>query len=124
MIEFHRGGGIPKAAEMIARFGSLKRAFNLVQRETGAVQIWEESAQRRREDLLVYLNHFFMPFTRSIRNSPAARVSTRRARGWTSGRCGNDRHARGLEPASTRESAETAGAPGSPPFQGRNRIIN
>jgi DNA phosphorothioation-associated putative methyltransferase len=42
------------AAELIARFGSLKRAFNLVQRETGT-QTWETSAQRRREDLLVYL---------------------------------------------------------------------
>jgi len=42
------------AAELIARFGSLRRAFNLVQRETGT-QTWEESAQRRREDLLVYL---------------------------------------------------------------------
>ena len=53
-------GRLPEAeeyagtAELIARFGSLKRAFNLVQRETGA-QTWEESAQRRREDLLVYL---------------------------------------------------------------------
>ena len=42
------------AAELIARFGSLKRAFALVQRETGS-QAWEESARRRREDLLVYL---------------------------------------------------------------------
>ena len=42
------------AAELIARFGSLKRAFSLVQRETGT-QIWEESARKRREDLLVYL---------------------------------------------------------------------
>ena len=42
------------AAELISRFGSLKRAFNLVQRETGT-QTWEESAHRRREDLLVYL---------------------------------------------------------------------
>ena len=33
------------AAELIARFGSLKRAFNLVQRETGT-QTWEESAQQ------------------------------------------------------------------------------
>ncbi len=41
-------------AELIARFGSLKRAFSLVQRETGS-QAWEESARRRREDLLVYL---------------------------------------------------------------------
>lgn len=42
------------AAELIARFGSLKRAFSLVQRETGG-QAWEEAARRRREDLLVYL---------------------------------------------------------------------
>ena len=42
------------AAELIARFGSLKRAFSLVQRETGS-QAWEEAARRRREDLLVYL---------------------------------------------------------------------
>ena len=42
------------AADVIARFGSLKRAFALVQRETGT-QAWEEAARRRREDLLVYL---------------------------------------------------------------------
>lgn len=42
------------AAELIARFGSLKRAFALVQKLTGP-QTWEEASRRRREDLLVYL---------------------------------------------------------------------
>ncbi len=42
------------AAEVIARFGSLKRAFSLMQREIGA-QPWDEAARRRREDRLVYL---------------------------------------------------------------------
>jgi DNA phosphorothioation-associated putative methyltransferase len=44
----------PGAAAVIERFGSLKRAFGVVQRITGA-QTWEQIAQRRREDLLVYL---------------------------------------------------------------------
>jgi DNA phosphorothioation-associated putative methyltransferase len=53
-------GRLPEAeeyagsGELIARFGSLKRAFSVVQRQTGS-QAWEESTRRRREDLLVYL---------------------------------------------------------------------
>jgi DNA phosphorothioation-associated putative methyltransferase len=44
----------PLAAEVAARLGSLKRAFALVRRVTGA-EGWEAIARRRREDLLVYL---------------------------------------------------------------------
>jgi len=43
-----------EAAEVIERFGSLKRAFTLIRRVTDE-QPWEEIAQRRAEDLLVYL---------------------------------------------------------------------
>jgi DNA phosphorothioation-associated putative methyltransferase len=44
----------PESAEVIERFGSLKRAFALIRRVTDE-QPWEEIAQRRAEDLLVYL---------------------------------------------------------------------
>ena len=43
-----------EATEMIERFGSLKRAFALIRRVTDE-EPWEEIAQRRAEDLLVYL---------------------------------------------------------------------
>jgi DNA phosphorothioation-associated putative methyltransferase len=43
-----------QAAEVTARFGSLKRAFALVRRVTGPAE-WEAIRQRRTEDLLVYL---------------------------------------------------------------------
>jgi DNA phosphorothioation-associated putative methyltransferase len=42
------------AAEVVAAFGSLKRAFALVRRVTGDDE-WETIRQRRTEDLLVYL---------------------------------------------------------------------
>ncbi len=45
---------LPEAGEIIERFGSLKRAFALIRRVTDE-QPWEEIAQRRVEDLLVYL---------------------------------------------------------------------
>jgi len=44
----------PNAGEVIERFGSLKRAFSFVARETGP-ELWETSSRQRREDLLVYL---------------------------------------------------------------------
>jgi len=44
----------PEAPLVIERFGSLKRAFVVVRRVTGEAE-WEAIAQRRREDLLVYL---------------------------------------------------------------------
>jgi DNA phosphorothioation-associated putative methyltransferase len=44
----------PGATDIVARFGSLKRAFAAIQRITSAEE-WEEIARRRREDLLVYL---------------------------------------------------------------------
>jgi DNA phosphorothioation-associated putative methyltransferase len=44
----------PQASDIVERFGSLKRAFAVVQRITDA-ETWEAIAQRRREDLLVYL---------------------------------------------------------------------
>jgi DNA phosphorothioation-associated putative methyltransferase len=44
----------PRAADVIAEFGSLKRAFALVRRVTGESE-WEAIRQRRTEDLLVYL---------------------------------------------------------------------
>jgi DNA phosphorothioation-associated putative methyltransferase len=44
----------PDAQPIIERFGSLKRAFAVVQRITGP-ETWEAIAQRRWEDLLVYL---------------------------------------------------------------------
>jgi DNA phosphorothioation-associated putative methyltransferase len=44
----------PQAVDVIARLGSLKRAFALVQRVTGAEE-WTAIRQRRTEDLLVYL---------------------------------------------------------------------
>jgi DNA phosphorothioation-associated putative methyltransferase len=53
-------GRLPDAAEfagtqaIVERFGSLKRAFAAIQRIT-SVDEWEAIAQRRREDLLVYL---------------------------------------------------------------------
>jgi len=43
-----------QAAEVISRFGSLKRAFALVRRVTGA-DSWETLRRHRTEDLLVYL---------------------------------------------------------------------
>lgn len=39
---------------LVARFGSLKRAFAIVRAATGA-QVWTEASRRRGEDLLVYL---------------------------------------------------------------------
>jgi DNA phosphorothioation-associated putative methyltransferase len=42
------------AAAVIERFGSLKRAFAAIQRITDS-ESWDAIAQRRREDLLVYL---------------------------------------------------------------------
>lgn len=44
----------PESERVIQRFGSLKRAFALIRRVTEE-QPWEEIAQRRTEDLLVYL---------------------------------------------------------------------
>ncbi len=44
----------PAAAEIVERFGSLKRAFATLARITGT-EPWEAIARRRREDLLVYL---------------------------------------------------------------------
>ena len=44
----------PESAETIERFGSLKKAFALIRRVTDE-QPWEEIAERRAEDLLVYL---------------------------------------------------------------------
>ena len=44
----------PEATEVIERFGSLKRAFVLIRRVTDD-QPWKDIAQRRTEDLLVYL---------------------------------------------------------------------
>jgi DNA phosphorothioation-associated putative methyltransferase len=44
----------PQSADVAARLGSLKRAFALVRRVTGA-DAWELIARRRTEDLLVYL---------------------------------------------------------------------
>jgi DNA phosphorothioation-associated putative methyltransferase len=45
---------LPDAPAIIEKFGSLKRAFAAIQRITGA-EVWEAIAQRRREDILVYL---------------------------------------------------------------------
>jgi DNA phosphorothioation-associated putative methyltransferase len=53
-------GRLPDAAEfpgtpaIVERFGSLKRAFAVIQRITGP-EPWDAIAQRRREDILVYL---------------------------------------------------------------------
>jgi DNA phosphorothioation-associated putative methyltransferase len=44
----------PRVAEVEERFGSLNKAFGLVRRLTGPEE-WEQIAQRRREDLLVFL---------------------------------------------------------------------
>jgi DNA phosphorothioation-associated putative methyltransferase len=44
----------PGTQAVIERFGSLKRAFAVIQRITDA-ESWESIAQRRREDILVYL---------------------------------------------------------------------
>lgn len=44
----------PEARTIAERFGSLKRAFAAIRRITGA-ETWKSIAQRRREDLLVYL---------------------------------------------------------------------
>jgi DNA phosphorothioation-associated putative methyltransferase len=44
----------PQAAEVVARFGSLKRAFAVVERLTGPAE-WDAVRRRRTEDLLVYL---------------------------------------------------------------------
>jgi DNA phosphorothioation-associated putative methyltransferase len=43
-----------RAADLVAKFGSLKRGFALVRRVTGHVE-WDVIRQRRTEDLLVYL---------------------------------------------------------------------
>jgi len=45
---------LPEAAEISAEFGSLRRAFQVIQRATDS-QEWEEIAEKRRQDLLVYL---------------------------------------------------------------------
>jgi DNA phosphorothioation-associated putative methyltransferase len=45
---------LPELPELVARFGSLKRAFLVVGRATGQ-EPWREIAARRTEDLLVYL---------------------------------------------------------------------
>ncbi|MDA1054105.1 MAG: DNA phosphorothioation-associated putative methyltransferase [Planctomycetota bacterium] len=47
-------GEFASAAEVIERLGSLKRAFALIRRVTDE-EPWEEIAQRREEDLLIYL---------------------------------------------------------------------
>ncbi len=44
----------PPVAAIVARFGSLKRAFALVKRVTGA-EDWDAISRRSTEDLLVYL---------------------------------------------------------------------
>lgn len=44
----------PRVAEVTTRLGSLNKAFGLVRRITGSEE-WEQIAQRRREDLLVFL---------------------------------------------------------------------
>jgi DNA phosphorothioation-associated putative methyltransferase len=44
----------PQAAEVVAAFGSLRRAFALVHRVTGTSE-WDAIRRRRGEDLLVYL---------------------------------------------------------------------
>jgi len=44
----------PQSAQVIERFGSLNKAFTLIRRVTDE-QPWEDIAQRRAEDLLVYL---------------------------------------------------------------------
>lgn len=44
----------PQCAEVISRFGSLKRAFALVRRVTGE-ETWDTIRRRRTEDLLVFL---------------------------------------------------------------------
>jgi DNA phosphorothioation-associated putative methyltransferase len=44
----------PRASEVIARFGSLKRAFALIRKKTGE-ETWDLAHQRRTEDLLVFL---------------------------------------------------------------------
>jgi len=44
----------PQTAEVVAGFGSLKRAFALVRRVTGDTE-WDAIRQRRIEDLMVYL---------------------------------------------------------------------
>ena len=44
----------PQSAQLIEQFGSVKRAFKLVQKVTDESP-WEEIAQKRSEDLLVYL---------------------------------------------------------------------
>lgn len=44
----------PRAAEVVAEFGSLKRGFALVRRVTGNAD-WEAIREHRTEDLLVYL---------------------------------------------------------------------
>ncbi len=44
----------PRTTEVAERFGSLNRAFGLARRITGTEE-WDQIAQRRREDLLVFL---------------------------------------------------------------------
>jgi DNA phosphorothioation-associated putative methyltransferase len=44
----------PGTAELTEKFGSLKRAFAVVQKLTGT-ETWDDIARRRREDILVYL---------------------------------------------------------------------
>ena len=45
---------LPTAAELESLFGSLRRAFSVIRRVTGAEQ-WEEITRSRSQDLLVYL---------------------------------------------------------------------
>lgn len=45
---------LPEAMEVVERLGSLKRAFALIRRVTDE-QPWEDIAQKRAEDLMVYL---------------------------------------------------------------------
>jgi DNA phosphorothioation-associated putative methyltransferase len=44
----------PGAGELVERFGTLKRAYAFVERETGT-DLLDDAGRRRREDLLVYL---------------------------------------------------------------------
>jgi DNA phosphorothioation-associated putative methyltransferase len=46
--------GCPQIPELVERFGSVKRAFGLIRRVTDAAP-WVAIAERRKEDLLVYL---------------------------------------------------------------------
>ncbi|HLO87565.1 MAG TPA: DNA phosphorothioation-associated putative methyltransferase [Nostocaceae cyanobacterium] len=45
---------LPQEAEIVAEFGSLRRAFNIILQATNP-QEWDAIAQQRRQDLMVYL---------------------------------------------------------------------